>query len=277
MKKILTLALLLFFIMPHPAGAATVTFLTSGTSFSTPSDWTTTNTIECIGAGYRGDNAGIVLGGSGGGGGAYAMISNLSISGSISYVVAAESSLGDTYFNGAASTTASISCAAGRAPSGGSGGVGGKTADSTGTVEFAGGNGAGNAGGAGGGGGGAAGLNGAGGSASGDQGGNGDAGFGGAGGSSGTGGAIGTEWNYGTVAGSGGGGGGAIASPGANGGAGGFYGAGGGGGGVDASEPGTSGAGSQGIIIISYFPALSSMIKIFGGKTLIQGGQVRIY
>jgi hypothetical protein len=29
--------------------------------------------------------------------------------------------------------------------------------------------------------------------------------------------------------------------------------------------------------VLTYWPSLSSMIKILGGKTLIQGGRVRIY
>jgi hypothetical protein len=29
--------------------------------------------------------------------------------------------------------------------------------------------------------------------------------------------------------------------------------------------------------VVTYWPTLSSMIKILGGKTIIQGGGVRIY
>ena len=123
------------------------TILTSGTSWTVPSDWNSSNnTIECIGAGGTGGSGNTTDPGSGGGGGAYAQISNLSLtpSGSAAYVIAAGGSESDTYFNGVASSSASLSCAGGKnGATGGSatGGTGGKTTDSTGTVEYAGGDG----------------------------------------------------------------------------------------------------------------------------------------
>lgn len=119
---------------------AATEFLTSGTSWSTPVDWNdSNNSIECIGAGGSGQTASAGVAGAGGGGGAYAKVTNVTLSGSISYVVASGGSQNDTYFNGAASSTASISCAAGKNGSGATAGAGGSTADSTGTVEYAGG------------------------------------------------------------------------------------------------------------------------------------------
>ena len=141
---------------PLSAQAVVTTFLTSGVSYSTPGDWNNTNnSIECIGPGGNGSfvNA---AGGSGGGGGAYAKITNLTMSGSIAYVVGLGGSQNDTYFNGVASTSASISCAPGKNAVTSTGGAGGLTANSTGTTKFAGG--AGEAGGSGGGGGGAGGT-----------------------------------------------------------------------------------------------------------------------
>lgn len=121
---------------------AATEFLVSGTSWSTPGDWNNSdNSIECIGSGGDGVSASASVAGGGGGGGAYAKITNVTLSGSISYVVATAGSQSDTYFNGAASSTASISCAGGKDASAATGGAGGSTADSTGTVEYAGGDG----------------------------------------------------------------------------------------------------------------------------------------
>lgn len=264
MKKFLLVLWILLFV-PQIASAATVTFLTSGTSFTTPSDWTLTNSIECIGSGGDGRIAGATVGRPGGGGGAYAKVSNLFLSGSISYVVGAGGAQNDTYFNGVASTSASLSCAPGRDATAAVPGAGGSTTNSTGTTKFAGG--AGGTGlicspetGEGGGGGGSGGPGGAGGD--GDIG---TAGTCGGGFSS-----PGLEWNYGPGAGCGPGG--YIATGGE------LYGGGGGGGGAEnCFYDSAAGSGAQGIIVVTYWPTLSSMVKIWGGKVDIRGGRVRIY
>lgn len=125
-----------------PVAYAATEFLTSGTSWSTPGDWNNSdNSIECIGAGGNGAAGADGASGGGGGGGAYARVTNITLSGSIDYVVASGGSGSDTYFNGAASSTASISCAGGKNASGLTAGAGGSTADSTGTTEYAGGTG----------------------------------------------------------------------------------------------------------------------------------------
>lgn len=122
---------------------ATTEFLTSGTSWSTPGDWNNSdNSIECIGAGGNGAAGATTNSSGGGGGGAYAKITNVTLSGSISYVVGTGGSVNDTYFNGAASSTASISCAAGKNALGTTAGNGGTAGNSTGTTKYAGGNGA---------------------------------------------------------------------------------------------------------------------------------------
>lgn len=270
--KQFALFIILALVLPYPASAATVVFLTSGTTYTVPSDWTLTNTIECIGAGGNGRIASLTVGRPGGGGGAYAQVSNLSLSGSVSYVIASGGSQSDTYFNGAASTSASISCAGGKNATSLIPGAGGSTANSTGTVKYAGGSGASGdvcsgGDGSGGGGGGAGGPYGAGLSADFSTGGDGGGGFGGA-----SGGGSGREWNYGAGAGSGGGGHGLGGYDG------GFYGGGGGGGGSEnCFYSSTPGSGIQGIIVVTYWPTLSSMVKIWGGKTQIRGGKVRIY
>ncbi|MBY0538802.1 hypothetical protein K2P56_00010 [Patescibacteria group bacterium] len=274
MKKILALVLL-FSLFPQSVFAATVVFLTSGTSYTIPSDWTTTNTIECIGSGGNGRSGSVSQARGGGGGGAYSQVSGLDLSGSISYVIGAGGNFSTgTYFNGVSSTSASISCSSGRTATQLNGGAGGTTANSIGTIKFAGGNG--EVGiiacpEVGGGGGGAGGPGGAGEAGVGSTGGRGGGGFGG-----GFDGGNGAEWNYGFVAGSGGGGFGSSGG-GATAGDGGLYGGGGGGGGTNCVEGDLSGVGTQGIIVISYWPTLSSMINILGGRTLIQGGAVRIY
>jgi hypothetical protein len=64
----------------------TVIFLVSGTSWTVPSDWSNTNTIECIGGGGGGSAATSGLSnGPGGGGGEYRKVVNVTgLSGSIS-------------------------------------------------------------------------------------------------------------------------------------------------------------------------------------------------
>ncbi len=275
------LAGILLIALPAPAYAATVIFLTDTaiTSFTIPSNWTTTNTIECIGSGGNGRIGSINQSRGGGGGGAYALVSNLEISGSITYAIAQGGTFSTgTYFNGTASTSASVSCQSGKTPLILNGGAGGTTAGSIGTIKFAGGvGGAGSSGICpggenGGGGGGAGGPRGAGIDGTFGSGGAGGAGFGGA-----SSGASGQEWNYFSFGiGSGAGGDGGFGGGGA-GGDGGSYGGGGGGGGTDCVEGDTAGAGAQGLIVITYWPTLSSMVKIFGGKVQIQGGRTKIY
>ena len=249
--------------------------LQSGSSWTVPSDWTSSNTIEVIGGGGGGGNGGA----SGGGGGAYSEISNLSLTPgtSITYQVGAAGAAssggpnatagGDSFFNrtsGTAGTCADTSsvCAKGGGASPGSGAsTGGQASAGIGTTEFSGGNspasvGSGSSGvGSGGGGAGGpdgAGNNGAQGTAGsvGGAGGSGDNGLGGAGGSAGSGngsvGGNGTEWSSSAGSGGGGGGGGPSTALGA---AGGAYGSGGGGGGGSTSA---GSAGAQGIIVITY-------------------------
>src|SRR3990167_5291171 len=243
------------------AATSSVVFLTSGTSWTVPTGWnSSSNTVECIGAGGNGSTAKTTAteaSGAGGGGGAYAKINNLSIAEGalISYVVAAGGSENDTYFNGAASSTASLSCAAGKNASNTTGGSGGSAVDSTGSIEYAGG--AGGAGASnsarrsGGGGAGSAGPSGAGkdgGAAStgnsdggagggGSNGGSSTAGTDGADGGDGSSGGAGTSGAGGGAGGSGGGGAGGPGDPGTVGG-------GGGGGGDD--DPGGTVAPSGG-------------------------------
>ena len=240
-----------------------VVFLTSGTSYTRPADWNNSNNkIECIGGGAAGGIsvvvdpcAPLIDPGPGGGGGAYAATPNVTLAASTPYAIAAAS--GNTTWNSGAILA-----------NGASGMTAGSVAGSTGTTRFAGGHGGdrttGGAGGAGGGGGGAggfhaAGVNGGNGiGTNGGGGGRGDGTFGGVGGpgsstSSSNNGSNGAQWTAvpgGSTAGSGGGGG---ASNG-NGGSGGLYGGGGGGAGGGSS----AGAGRQGIIFITYTPAVSA-------------------
>ena len=188
--------------------APTVIILTSGTSWTVPSNWNSSNnSIEVIGGG-GGHNQ------FSGGGAAYAKITNLTLTpgNSVSYQVAVPQSgfsgiTGqDTWFNGTGATCASQSvCAKGGAGNGY--GAGGSAASSIGSTTYSGGNGASYPTVYGGGGGAAgphgAGLNGQ--NVANGSGGAGDNGFGGAGGAGGgaNNGGNGTEW---TTAGSGGGG-----------------------------------------------------------------------
>lgn len=261
--------------------ANTVIFLTNtaSTTWVVPNDWNNaSNTIEMIGGG-GGGAGGKTAGakkesGGGGGGGAYAKISNLTLTagGSVTIQVGSAGAGGASQANGTAGTATifngatcagASACAengsAGLAPVNGStAGAGGTTAGSVGTTLFAGGSGgAGNSGatGDGGGGGGAAGLNGIGNNGAGSTsgvGGSGDAGFGGAGGALNSVGGNGTEYDA-THGSGGGGGGGGSATLGQNGGT---YGAGGGGG----SGNTTGGSGTQGLIVITYTPLISTTL-----------------
>src|SRR3990167_10202220 len=72
---------LIFFSLPRANAAATIVVLTSGTSYTIPSDWnSTSNTIEAIGGGAGGMQSGSSP--NGGGGGGYSKITNYSGSGS---------------------------------------------------------------------------------------------------------------------------------------------------------------------------------------------------
>lgn len=209
--------------------------LTSGTSWTIPSDWSGNNTIECIGAGATATTS------AGGGGGAYALYRDLALTegGDVPYQIgipSATASVSQTWF----AFSGNIAAA------GASGATGGAASASKGLTTYSGGN----AGTTYGGGGGAAGPHGVGGSGSpsGTAGGAGDIGYGGIGGFNGSNGASGTEWG---AAGSGGGGGGNLTG---NGGAAGNY----GGGGGKATAGHTGGAGVQGVIVITYTPSGSS-------------------
>lgn len=176
-------ALLLFsffaalFLFPIRAHASTVVFLTSGASWTVPSDWNSSNnTIEVIGGG-GGGRAGNTGAGDGAGGGAYSKVTNLSLTpgASVTYAVGtggaagpSETAGGDTYLCNSTSNCASIAGTAvqvgakgGGTGGGGSGGAGGNAASGVGTTKYSGGAGGGRTGGGGagigGGGGGAAG------------------------------------------------------------------------------------------------------------------------
>ena len=171
----------------------TVIFLTSGTTWTVPSDWNSSNnTIETIGGGGGGG-----WGGGGGAGGDYCELSNFSTTAgaNISYAIGAAGTGGtSSSHNGAAGATTTFNGASLVAPGGGggiSGGAGGAPGtDTTGTC-YAGGSGGNFAGGTGvpgGGGGGAGGPFGVGGNGGGPANGyGGDGGGGNGGGTNGSG------------------------------------------------------------------------------------------
>ena len=271
--------------------ADSTSFITSGTSWTVPSDWNnSSNTIEVIGGGGGGANGGANQGnaGGGGGGGAYSAATNAPLTAGSTVTIAvgsgggAAGSGGDTYLCNSTSNCASITGTAvvigakgGSTGSALTGGSGGAASSGVGSAKYDGGAGGGSvaAGGAtgrgGGGGGGAAGSTSAGNAGvtvgvtqTGGTGGNGDstAVTGGAGGIDNTNGAGGTEWDstHGSGGGGGGGDGGSNKGNGVNAGSGGSYGAGGGGGGEGgkgSSTGGTGGSGYQGIIVVTYTPA----------------------
>lgn len=268
---------------------------TGANTWTVPSDWSSTNTIETIGGGASGAAVDRVDSAGGGGGGAYSKITNLTLtpSSSVDYTVgiggaavAAHTaqldgnSGGDTWFNGATLAASSVGAKGGTKGTHGAigtgGGAGGLAADGVGTTKNSGGNGAPSisppfvAGG----GGGAAGPNGNGNNAptdgtsnggSGDNGSGGSAGSGnpGAGGAAGNGG-NGTEWDASHGSGGGGGGSGYTESSSPTGGSGGNYGAGGGSADAGGNIGATSGAGIQGIIVITYTPAVTSSCTYSG-------------
>lgn len=269
----------------RPTGTQVILTSNPGTgnqTWTVPSDFSSTNTIECIGSGGDGTVGGSAAGsgGNGGSGGAYARITNLSLTpgGSVTYAIGAHatttgSMANETYFNNTASSTASLSCAFGKLGNNTtiSGVSGGLAANSTGDFKYNGGDGIISASSGGGGGGssasyigpgrfngtsvnGGGGGGGAGGdmSSNGSNGGNPTGGVGGNGTAGNGGGATDTNGTAGTGGGGGGGSSGAPGSIGKNGaidtsfdathGAGG----GGGGGGAGTSANGNGGAGGTG-------------------------------
>jgi len=255
-----------------------VVILTSGTSWTVPSNWASgSNTIECIGGGSNG--AGFA--GIGGTGGTYSKITNLALTagGTVTYSVGASGG-GDTWFNGTSASVASVTApgggsattaigsainSGGAGVNGSSGGGGGGGAGGPHGVGASGGfiSGSPNGGGGGGGGGGTAGSSGTGGnnylgagggSAGGAAGTNGGGGGGGLSFSSAGGaGGAGAEW---VTAGSGGGGGGGGEDE--TGGAGGNY---GGGGGAGGNITGAFGSGAAGVIVITYLISAAGALQ----------------
>ncbi|MDD5487187.1 MAG: DUF2341 domain-containing protein, partial [Dehalococcoidales bacterium] len=271
--------------------APTIIYITdtASTSWTVPADWNSgNNTIEVIGGGGGGANGSASspgVGGGGGASGAYSIVSNVSLTPDSSVTInigvggGIATAAGDTYFG---SSTCATSYACGKGGSGASGQTKGSAqAGSVGDTVNAGADGGDGGpigavtGGGGGGGAGAGGPQGAGaaGTTSTDQ--NGGAGGTGGGGSGGTGGTAnggtggnGTEWSSSPDYGSGGGGGGGLGGGnkgnGSAGGAAGTYGAGGAGGGgmgKGGSSAGAGTAGKQGIIVITYTPAITTVAK----------------
>jgi len=281
--RIALLAIPLTVTLPDVADAAQIV-LTTGTSWTVPSDWNNfNNKIEVIGGGAGGSGSTSSKAGGGGGAGAYSVMTNLPFmtGASVSYSVGAGgvaglagadgTSGGDTFFNG----TGGVLARGGAHATGMTGGAGG-SATGMGS-QFTGGNGGNGDGsigaghGGGGGGGGAGGRNSVGSNgvasttAAGGAGGNGGTGGGGTGGIgaisgtnvAGTGG-NGTEFDV-THGSGGGGGGGANSSTSSQrtGATGGNYGAGGGGGGNSSGTTAAGGAGQAGVIIITYTPVVA--------------------
>ena len=241
--------------------------ITSGTSFATPSDWNNSNNkVHCIGAGSSGTVSNTTA--YGGGGGAYAVTTNLTLSGTVSCQIGAVGGT-TTVPSGTAHTWVKTNATV-RAAGAGASATGGTTANSVGTTTFAGGNGNSSTRTSGGG---AAGPTGAGGSASTSAGGAGDAGSanGGTGGTWNSAGAIsaggnGTTWtdsSTSAVAGAGGGGGGSNSGTAT---AGGLYGAGGGG---VAGTTGTAGAGTAGVIVLEWLAIINPTITNRTTRTIM--------
>ena len=148
--------------------AAVTLFLTSGTTWTVPPDFSVLLGVHCYGGGGSSSAGGGTIGGTGGFGAAYASISSTSTIltpgvTSISYRVG--TSDGDTWWNATSLANAvangpAASCAA----QGGTNSAAGAAASSVGTIKFSGGNPGSGSGGNGGGGGGSGGPRGAGGS-----------------------------------------------------------------------------------------------------------------
>jgi hypothetical protein len=229
------------------SGSPTTIFLISGSSWTVPADWNNSNnSIEVIGGGGGGNNGASGSSAGGGGGGAYSKITNVSLSGSVAYVIGSGGTPGvtggDTWFNGATCAGSSVCAKGGQGATGAGTVLGGQAANGVGSITYSGG-GTTSGGGGGKGGGGAAGPNG--------NGGDGGAGYssGAGGGGGGNGGGVdGQNGQTPSTGGTGGnnssgtGGGAAAVSSSGNGSAG-TNGGGGGGGG----SAGTGGAGGNGI------------------------------
>jgi hypothetical protein len=257
-------------------------YLTSGTSWTVPSDWTNTNTIEVIGGGGSGNSVLLTSQAGAGGGGAYSRstITTLSAGANVSYNVGVGGAAvtgnttanggGDTWFGAtsfancvAAGPSACVGAKGASAVTSGVGGVGGAAASGVGAVKFSGGNGFALSNPIGGGG--AAGPSGAGGNGTSLQGGNADNNVlaGPTGSSAGR---DGTEWD--AVHGSGTGAyRGAISTAYA----GGKY----GGGGVAVASSMASGTGLQGIIVITYTPSVGATLT--GGTGGLGGYAQKTY
>ena len=154
--KLLGMLCLISLILPNLADAKAV-FITSGTTWTVPDDWTNSNIIEVIGGGGSGRNAASTAQGGGGGGGAYAGISNITTltrGGSVTVQIGqggaapADNTNGnagtDTFFNrtvGSADTCADTVSVCAKGGSGGttSGGAGGLASGSVGTTKYGGG------------------------------------------------------------------------------------------------------------------------------------------
>lgn len=150
------------FLGTKTAYAQTTTFLTGspGTgnqTWSVPADWNNSNNqVACIGSGGGGGKD--VNGAGSGGGGAYASTTNITLTpgGTAIYAIGASATTSEsttspamareTYFNGTASSSASLSCSWGKKAGiptltvETSGGLGGAAGLSTGTTKFSGGN-----------------------------------------------------------------------------------------------------------------------------------------
>lgn len=164
-NQILAVAVGFSLIAPFPSLAYSRIFLTTGTTWTVPGDWSNINVIEAFGAGGGGGD-GTTAGGGGGGGGAYATISNLSTltkGSSVTYQIGSTTPAvatalpgvkgGDSYFNRTGGSSfvcdsgnMSLCAKGGNGGGGGSsvdgtGGTGGTAAASVGTIKFNGGNG----------------------------------------------------------------------------------------------------------------------------------------
>src|SRR5215216_2467307 len=115
--------------------AVKVIFLTTtgAGSWTIPSDWTSTNTIEVLGGGGGGRTA--AAGGGGGGGGQYRKLSNVStytpgstlINFSVGAAGSAGNAGGNTWWDGTTFAGASLSAQGGQTTTGATGGSGGST------------------------------------------------------------------------------------------------------------------------------------------------------
>lgn len=158
--------------------APKVVFITSGTTWTVPTDFSNVNTIEVIGGGGGGQSGNSSYRGGGGGGGGYSRIDNVSLTpgSTIAIQVGARGGIaasgGDTYLCNSMLNCTSINGAAvvvgakgGAGAFNQNGGVGGAALAGIGAIKYSGGSGGGSGSyfGSGGGGGGAAGPNGDGG------------------------------------------------------------------------------------------------------------------